>query len=368
VRDIFVRDRQTGTTTRLSKSSAGVQGNGDSYPHSISPDGRDVAFNSRATNLVPGDTNGVSDIFVRDRQNGTTTRISKSSAGVQGDAESSDPSISPDGRYVAFNSRATNLVPGDTNGAWDIFVRDRQTGTTLRVSKNTTGAQGNDASYSPSISSDGRFVAFDSTATNLVTGDTNGREDVFVRDRQNGTTARVSRNSAGVQGNDPSYSPSLSSDGRYVAFYSYASNLVAGDTNAAIDIFVRDRQVGKTTRVSKNTTGGQGNSGSYDPVITSDGRFVVFYSSATNLVPGDTNGVEDIFVRDRRTGTTTRVSTSSAGVQGDGDSSDSVISANGRYVAFVSAATNLVTGDTNGEEDIFVRDRWMGKTYLVSKS
>jgi Tol biopolymer transport system component len=325
-------------------------------------------FYSGATNLGSGDINGVNDAFVRDRQTGITYLVSKSSAGAGGNAGSSHPSISADGRYVAFRSSATNLVSGDTNGKDDIFVRDRQTGTTTLVSKSSAGVQGNDYSFNPSISGDGRYVAFHSGATNLVSGDTNSVPDIFVRDRNTGTTTRVSRNSAGTEGNDESSGTSISADGGYVTFESAATNLVSGDANAAMDIFVRNRTAGTTHRVSTSTAGVEGDSASYIPSISADGRYVAFYSGATNMVTGDTNGYSDIFVRDRQTGTTTLVSRNSAGEEGADHSSAPAISADGRYVAFHSDAANLVTGDSNGMIDIFVRDRNTGTTTLVSKS
>jgi Tol biopolymer transport system component len=288
--------------------AAGTLGNGNSYYPSISADGRYVAFESDATNLVTGDTNSAGDIFMRDRRNGTTTRISQSYAGGQGNGNSHNPSVSSDGRFVAFESDATNFVAGDTNGKHDIFVRDRQKGITTLVSKSSAGVVGNGDSAHPSISADGRYVAYDSQATNLVAGDVNGKDDIFVRDRQKGTTTRVSKSSAGVAGNEGSDYPSISADGRYVAFMSYSSNLVAGDTNGAYDIFVRDRQEGTTTRVSKSSAGMGGNSDSTYPSLSAGGRYVAFESDATNLVTGDTNGYRDIFVRDRQTGTTGLVS------------------------------------------------------------
>jgi Tol biopolymer transport system component len=366
--DIFVRDRQTGTTWLVSKSSTGVPGDGDSQIPVISADGRYVAFYSEAANLVSGDTNGAQDIFVRDRQTGTTTLVSKSSAGVFGDGISQMPTISEDGRYVAFHSTSTNLVPGDSNGAGDIFVRDRQTGTTTLVSRNSAGVEGDGASGHPSISADGRYVAYYSYAANLVAGDTNAVRDVFVRDRNTGTTTRVSKDSAGGEANGDSENPTISADGRYVAYYSYAANLVSGDTNANADIFVRDRQTGTTSRVSKSSAGVEGDGGSFGATFSADGRYVAFYSEAANLVPGDSNGAWDAFVRDRQTGTTTLVSKSSSGVQGNYVSEIPSISADGRYVAFDSYATNLVSGDTNGAYDVFVRDRQTGTTALVSRT
>jgi Tol biopolymer transport system component len=230
-----------GTTERVSVSTGGVQAYWPSDDPALSADGRFVAFHSDASHLVPGDTNGLGDVFVRDRRTGRTERVSVSTRGVQGDRDGGSPALSADGRFVAFHSEATNLVPGDTNGKRDVFVRDRQAGTTERVSVSTAGGQANDYSYTPAISPGGRFVAFQSLATNLVPGDTNGWGDVFVRDRQAGTTERVSVSTGGVQGNDSSYFPAISAVGRFVAFTSKATNLVPGDTNGKRDVFVRTR-------------------------------------------------------------------------------------------------------------------------------
>jgi Tol biopolymer transport system component len=356
VQDVFVRDRQGGTTQRVSVDSSGAQGNGNSSDTSISADGRYVAFRSAASNLVSGDTNEDLDVFVHDRQNGTTERVSIRPGGAQGNGHSYYPSISTDGRYVAFWSYAS-LVAGDTNGTWDIFVRDRQDGTTERVSVDSFGTEGDGTSLLPSISGDGRHVAFESVATNLVSGDSNQSEDVFVRDRQGGTTERVSLGSSGEEGDDNSGSPSITADGRYVAFESLAMNLVSGDTNGAQDIFVRDRQGGTTERVSVDSSGAQGNSSSYSPAISADGRYVAFYSLADNLVDGDTNVQWDVFVHDRQSGMTECASLDSLGNQADGNSDDPAISADGRYVVFKSEARNLVSGDTNMRQDVFLRDR-----------
>jgi Tol biopolymer transport system component len=371
--DIFVHDRQSGETTLVSVASDGTQGNSVSFHPSISADGRYVAFESSASNLVSGDTNGYEDIFVHDRQSGQTTRVSVSSDGAQGNHKSwASPisHISADGRYVVFYSWASNLVSGDTNGYEDIFVHDRQSGQTTRVSIASDGTQGNNyGSGNPSISADGRYVAFYSLASSLVSGDTNGTVDVFVHDQQSGQTTRVSVASGGAQGNNVSRDPSLSADGRYVAFWSYASNLVSGDTNGKMDIFVHDRQTGQTTRVSIASDGMQGNTdtGYFTISISADGRYVAFYSAASNLVSGDTNNAEDVFVHDRQSAQTTRVSIASDGAQGNSTSEGPSISADGRYVAFQSSASNLVSGDTNGKMDIFVHEMGSGSTtYFVS--
>jgi len=378
VEDVFVHDRQTGVTERVSVASDGNEGNDSSWEPAISADGRHVAFWSRATNLVPGDTNGVADVFVHDRQTGVTERASVDSGGNEGNGWSTSPAISADGRYVAFHSHASNLVAGDTNNFCDfnhdgnldncpdVFVHDRQTGTTELASVDSGGNQDDNGSDYPAISADGRYVVFVSAATNLVPGDTNGKADVFVRDRQTGVTERVSVDSSGNEANGPSgfsYSPAISADGRYVAFASAATNLVPGDTNDWIDIFVHDRQTGVTERVSVDSSGNQGNGcsckGMFDhtSAISADGRYVAFTSFASNLVPGDTNGGEDVFVHDRQTKVTelVRVSVDSSGNEGGGWGP--AISADGRYVAFASFASNLVPGDTNGTADVFVHDR-----------
>ena len=351
--DIFVRDTLTNTTTRVSVDSNGVQGNDTSFYSSISADGRYVAFSSRASNLVSDDTNGANDVFVRDTLNNTTTRISVDSMGNQGNG-GEVPSISADGRYVAFMSEANNLVSGDTNGWSDIFVRDTLTNTTTRVSVDSTGIEGNFFSEFPSISADGRYVAFRSYADNLVSGDTNNAWDIFVRDTLTNTTIRVSVDSSGIEGNNSSSGASISNDGRYVAFMSDADNLVSDDTNGTPDIFVRDTLTNTTIRVSVDSMGNQTNGPSFYPSISADGRYVAFRSAADNLVSGDTNGTEDIFVHDRQTGTTTRVSVDSIGNQANGYSQSVSISASGHSVAFYSNASNLVSGDTNGWSDIFV--------------
>jgi len=349
---------ETAVTTRASVASDGTQGNGDSYEPSMSADGRYVAFYSNAVNLVAGNADGTYEVFVRDRQTGTTSLVSVASDGTEGNGSSFHPDISGNARYVAFESSSTNLVAGDTNGFNDVFVHDRQTGTSTRVSVASDGSQATDGgSSSPVLSADGRFVAFHSNATNLVAGDSNGLQDVFVHDLQTGATTRASVASDGTQADSSSYYPRLSADGRYVAFSSDASNLVAGDTNGTFDVFVHDRQTGTTTRVSLASDGTQATGGSSSfPVLSADGRYVGFYSSATNLVAGDTNGMNDVFVHDRQTGTTNRVSVAYDGSQATGGGSTFLaLSGDGRSVAFESLATNLQAEDTNGRSDLFVR-------------
>src|SRR3990172_7980435 len=367
-----------GTTERASVSTAGVQGDALSGYPAISADGTIVAFRASAFNLVPSDTNGADDIFARDRQAGTTERVSVDSAGAQANGSSYEAAVSGDGRYVAFRSPATNLVAADTNALGDIFVHNRQTGATERVSVSSSGAQGSGGhSYEPSVSDDGRYVAFRSRATNLVAGDTNGTDDVFVRDRDTDgdgildepgavATERVSVDSDGVQSNGGSYEPSVSGDGRYVAFRSAASNLVPGDDNAVQDIFVHDRQTGATERASVSGAGGQATDNSYEPAISGDGRYVTFRSRAPNLIAGDTNATDDVFAHDRQTGATERVSVGGGGAQGDGYSANPAVSWDGRFVSFYSDASSFAPSDTNALGDVFVRDRQTGVTVRVS--
>jgi Tol biopolymer transport system component len=293
---------------------------------------------------------------------GTTERISISSTGEQADGDSTAPTISADGRFVAFISEAKNLVPSDTNNTNDIFVRDRQVGTTERVSIATNGTQANGSSGNSinglEMSATGRYVAFSSGATNLVPGGTNGKVQIFVRDRQAGTTSLVSMSSSGIQGNEDSSHPAISADGRYVAFSSFATNLAPGGIIGTQAVFVRDLQAKTTKRVSASSSGAQGKGASDESWISGDGRYVVFYSGASNLVSGDTNGTSDVFVRDRQAKTTKRVSVSSSCAQGNDDSVGLAISGtDGRFVAFGSHATNLVPGDTNDAVDIFVNTR-----------
>ncbi len=361
--DVFVRDRVANTTTRVSVDSSGTQGNGLSGYPSISRDGRYVAFWSLATNLVSGDTNVVDDIFVHDMVTGATERISVSSSGTQANGPSYPVTpLSADGRYVAFASAASNLVANDTNNQVDIFVRDRQLGTTERVSVDSSGLQGNGYSGNPSISADGRYVVFQSTATNLVGGggDTNGVQDVFVHDRQTGETLRISVGSGGTQANDASVSSTrngISADGQLIGFSSLATNLVSGDTNGVQDAFVYNRVTNTVERISVDSNGVQGNGFSMLTSLSSDGHYVGFNSQSTNLVINDTNGVQDVFVHNRLTHKTERISVDSSGIEGNNISYRADLSSDGRYAAFSSDANNLILGDTNGVRDVFVRDR-----------
>ena len=277
------------STTRISLGIGGVEANGASTWPVISGDGRHVAFASAATNLVAGDTNERTDVFVFDRATGTTTRESLSSSGTQANGNSETPAISADGRYVAFASRSSNLAATSTNYSSQIYLRDRQAGTTVLVSALPSGVACSGYAYSPAISADGSTVAFASAAVDLVPGDTNGATDVFVRRIATSTTSRVSVGTGGLQGEMPascydSTHASLSADGRYVAYSTCLSGLVAGDSNGIGDVFLHDAQTGATTRVSESPVGVSGDASSEWPVISGDGRFVAYNTWARNIV------------------------------------------------------------------------------------
>jgi Tol biopolymer transport system component len=387
-----------------------MQSNGPSYDPSLSADGRFVAFESLASNLAAGDTNDVSDIFVYDRQMGTTQRVSMTGGDTQSNGPSAQPDISADGRWIAFMSSASNLVPDDTNqcgreNCSDIFVHDQQTGITERVSVASDGTQASGGwSETPTISADGRYVAYVSSARNLVSDDTNARPNVFVHDRQTGQTERASVASDGTPANDWSDWPSISSDGRFVAFGSDATNLAAENKGG---VFVRDRELSITEWI------GEG----FAPHISPDGRWVAFLArdaasgwialflydrqtdSSAHVRPiaaaihgRPDNGIgfsadgrwiafravevdpmtdiqkafTDVFVLDRQTNTTMLVSVASDGALGNSGSGTPRLSADGRFVVFESNATNLVANDTNGMSDVFVHDRLTGKTERIS--
>jgi sugar lactone lactonase YvrE len=368
---------QTGgaTTTRVSITNGGQQGNDHSGPATVSDDGRYVVFESVSTNLVAQDNNGVADIFLRDRTAGTTTRLSVNSSNKQSNGHSRDPIISGNGRYVVFFSSATNLVSGDRNRQDDVFVRDITAGSTTRVSVSSSGVEGNFTSRPADITADGRYVAFASFSSNLVPSDTNSSVDIFVRDRNTNTTTRVSVSSTGAQaipggpGSEPHERPAISDDGRYIVFGSNATNLVPNDTNGVRDIFLRDVVSGTTTRLSVSSFMEESNDRSTSAAVSADGRFAAFWSTATNLVPDDFNGSGDVFVREVEPGLTTVASVSSAGGAGNlGGATPVSISSDGRFVVFPSGSTNLVTGDTNSGFDVFLRDTTLGTTELLSRT
>ena len=367
--DVYLRDRLNHVTKRISVGAGGKWSNGNSIHPTITPDGRFVAFESDASTLVAGDTNRETDVFVRDRRTGRTERVSISTNGTQY-VGSRNASISDDGRYVAFESH----VP--TGSPPEIFVRDRLVGTTRLVSVLLPGAQlsWTDRSYRPSISGDGRYVAFESLSDKLVPNDTNGKSDIFVRDLLMQTTERVTTGDNG-EANRDSFFASISADGRYVTFETDATNLVE-KSDSIYDVIVHDRQTGRNELISVGSGGAPSDGYSFHAAITADGRYVAFASDATNIVPGDTNGQMDVFLRDRQEGVTERVSVSSAGEQGGGPNGENVaISSNGRFVAFdqvcngdqfggcIGALQPIVPNDGNADFDVYLRDRGATANY-----
>jgi Tol biopolymer transport system component len=433
-----------GNIDRVSVDSNGAQGNGNSSGASLDNTGRYVAFSSTATNLAPGDVNGRSDVFVHDTQSGQTTYVSGAAPGATGSAgDSTEPVISPDGNYVAFASASGNLLltNNDTNGFIDVFIRNWKNATpvtkrvsvdnvpgdlnqvaggdsvlfgnavatdnvtghalvvfysnaafpllgkalapfpnptpsdvyareldadlnglqTVLVSSNAAGFPADDSSQNPSISASGQYVVFDSLATNLVGGDTNGVQDVYICDLRDPNPAtrmrRVSLDNAGLQANQSSYFPSVSATGRYVVFTSDAS-LAPNDSNTYPDVYLRNLDNNTTTLVSVGTNGNAGNlpsTGFFALAVSNDGRYVVFTSRASDLVTGDTNSTafNDVFVRDMVNGVTRRVNVTLGGTQANSESYDVAISGNGEFIVFSSASDNLITGDTNGFIDVF---------------
>ncbi|HEX2908881.1 MAG TPA: hypothetical protein VHO69_18560 [Phototrophicaceae bacterium] len=405
--ELYWHDMETGETQRVDVASDGTPANDGATFINLSDDGRYVYFESWATNLIPGDSSYTSDIFAHDLQTGQTTRLFSGS-----NFYSSGLVVSNDGRYMAFSWQADNLILSDNNQVADIFVgsiepaatcfafaRTNTPTYTLTPSNTPTitpsptptftpipvsycaaqppitwmpmgvnGVQPNKVSYAgtPALSADGRYIAFSSYASNLVASDTNNDMDVFRYDRQSGQTTLVSVAASGAQAVGLSGHASISADGRYIAFESDASNLVANDTTVgrSEDVFIRDMETGQITLVSQGITG-MPVSG-YSPQISANGRYVVFISKATNLIEGDTNNQIDVFVRDLQTGEVSRVSVSSNGTQADGMSYPPSISGDGRYITFMSVATNLTLGDWNNLSDIFLHDRETKQTKMVN--
>lgn len=346
-----------GGIERISVDTSGGDPDDASGHVSISSDGCLVAYSSPASDLIGNDHNDDLDVFVRNRCTGATERVSVDTAEQEAGGSSWEPSLSSDGRYVAFSSSAPDLVAGDTNGVTDVFLRDRTSGVTTRLSLSSSGIEGNGLSLHPAISADGLYVAFVSEATNLVSGDTNGVKDIFVRHRVAGTTQRISVNWQGLQVAGLSDNPAISGDGCYVAFESVATNLVSGDTNNVVDVFVRNRCAGKGAieRVSVSSSGAQGDEESYDTAISADGCYVAFESAATTLT--GSAGFKHVYVRNRCAipPTTVRVSVDNAGNSGNSNSGDpSITVIDGCYiVAFESWAGNL---DFANSENVGIPD------------
>lgn len=326
----------------------GLAGNDTSADPSVSADGNIVVFSSLASNLVPGDTNGVLDVFAWNRSAGTVTRVSVTAGGGQLTTASGDARISPNGRYVAFDSGA------------DVYVKDLQTGALERISQPNGDPAGEpgQAAYADDVTSSG-LVVFESKATNLVAGDTNNVSDVFVRQLQNGPIEQVSvasDSAGGAEGNAASFAGAVSGNGQYVVFASRATNLAAGNASGHAAIFVRNLAAGTTTLVSGPPGGGQANGDANFPSISADGQLVAFNSDAANLMAGNSHGYQQVYVKNLATGALRRASQANDGTAGNGDSTEPALSGDGSRVAFQSVATNLVTGDTNYAADVFVQN------------
>ncbi|MBK7875270.1 MAG: PD40 domain-containing protein [Planctomycetes bacterium] len=359
--DVFVRDRANGLTRLVSADAFGSIGTQESSNPRISADGRYVALESWSDNWDPNDTNGWLDVYVKDLLSGTLDRVSVDSAGQEGFRASRNASISADGRFVAFDSRA-NLAAGDVNfNTDDVYLRDRVLGTTVLVSVDSSGAQGGGPSRYPSVSGDGRFVAFESNA-GLDARDVNGIPDVYVRDVVLGATLLVSFHPLQGLGDDASFGPAISADGRFVVFESDATNLgSAPDTNLVRDVFLWDAVGGVTERVSVGPGALQADAPSLRATISGDGRWIGYESYATNLVAGDLNGATDVFLYDRVDTVTLRASVDDAALEANDGSTYAELSGDGSVIAFTSLATDLVAADTNLGEDVFVRagaPRW----------
>ena len=350
---------------RVSVASDGTQSADNALRFDQSGDGRYVIFDSPATNLVAGDSNGVSDVFVRDLVSGTTERISLAHDGSELESQSRDPSISADGRFVAFSSFATDVLDGVTTGQSELFLLDRETGILDRITRTVDGQAADGPSFRPSISGDGRFVAFTSRATNLVDDATGAITAAFLFDRATGTTIVLPMPEVEAGADLYSYDPVVSEDGGIIAYLTDAETS-AGSSDFVTSLLLYDSATGTTEVASPVVDGASPNDLIYGMALSSDGRFVTFSSEATNHVDGDANGQSDVFVYDRETGLLERVSVGVGGIEADGDSLNSDLSGEGRFVVFGSDATNLVDGDTNGQRDIFVLDRSSGGIERVS--
>jgi Tol biopolymer transport system component len=357
------------STTKLSASASGTNGNGPSAlgtsPDTLSPDGRFAVFASNSSNLITGDTNLLLDIFLRDTVAGTVARASVATGGLESNADSLSPAVSDDGRFIAFQSQATNLAAGDFNGTWDVFVHDRQTGLTTIVSVANTGAIGNGASTSPSISGDGTLIAFESDATNLAVSDPNLATDVFVRNLATSTTRMVSRIPGGALGNAASKAPALSGDGRFVAFESLATNLAPGATAAFSKILVIDLSAGGPQLASINAVGLAADAAATQPSISADGNRIAFMSSASNLAPVSQT-VNNAFLRDRSAGTTTLVNALPGGTPANGATTAVRLADSGAFAALLSTASNLTPGHSGSIVDAFVVDLATGLSLRAS--
>ncbi|WP_145064576.1 hypothetical protein [Engelhardtia mirabilis] len=354
--DVYLHDRLTGSTKVVSRDSGGGNPDKSCEEAAISDNGRYIVYATYATDIIPGDDNNRRDIVRYDRLTGTTALVSAALDGTVGDWDSYEPDISADGNVVVFLSHASDLTLQDPV-QWAVFARDMTTGVTELVTKGVGGVNPNSDSRQPTVSANGRYVVYACHASNIVPGDNNGWQDIFLYDRQTGATELISISTFGLQANSDCWDPTVSADGRYVAFDSYSSSLVPGDTNILPDVFLRDRVTGQTTRVSQGYDGSAANGRSTTASLSDDGRYVAFHSWASNLIgpPAGPNYL-DVFVLDRVTGEVEQVTVSSTAVLANNHSYDPEISADGKFVTYDSSATNLVTDDFNGFYDVFVHD------------
>jgi Tol biopolymer transport system component len=369
-------------TTLVSRADGvtGAAANGNSGPGvAVSADGRFVAFESRSTNLgsdlVDPQQQPVEQIYLRDTQTGATTLVSRAADGLPGDGDSANPAVSPDGGYVAFESAATNLSAEDDDSVTDVFLYEVATGVTTLVSRAADGSTANGGSYAPAVSENGTFVAFESDADNVSNEDVDSVRNVFLRDMVAGTNTLVSRAKGlnGAAGDGDSFDPSISKDGRRIAFASNADNIFDDDRDVFTNVYVYEPQFKLLTHVSRTSTTGTlsdpANGNSTEPVISDGGGFVAFTSTATNLAPG-AGPVSNVYVRDLSARSTELASRadSAGGAPGTGASSAPSISGDGLQVAFASEADNLNPVDDDSVSNVFVRNVAYSTTSLVSRA
>jgi Tol biopolymer transport system component len=365
--DVFVADRETGEITRVSINGDGVEGNEYSTNPSISNDGRFVAFESRADNLVDKDINGWEDIFVHDRETGKTTLVSIASDGMQGNLSSHDAIISGDGHFVAFWSNATTLVPNDTNTFRDVFVHDLETSETERLSVSSNGRQGDGDSRKPDISDDGRFVVFWSQASNLVSTDRNLSADIFLVDRGEGEITRVNITSTGSEADDDAEDDvSISGNGAFIAFQTSAGNLFGDDFSFQNRIYLYERETRKVVMISSEESACPSSycQGATQPVVSGNGRYIAYLSDAYEVDDSASSG--SIYLHDRAEGATMRITRTFNDEPLDAFVSELAISDDGRIIAFETSASNVVVPDLNGTTDVFIYDRTSRQNALVS--
>ncbi len=370
LRDVFLKNFVTGEISIVSVGSAGEQGNFTSLTalkNFVSDDGEWVVFNTRSTTLGPNDTNSFSDIYLKNTQTGVLTLVSHDLAGNSGNGETENAQLFADGSKLVFNSLASNLVAGDTNNANDVFLHDVATGLNTRISTTQLGVAGNGFSIQPIFSADGNKVLFSSTSNNFYAGDTNNRADLFVKNLLTGELTTVSVRADGVIGNEGSFRGNFSPDGTKVVFESSANNFVAGDIGISSDLFIKDLVTGALTLVSSASNGTKGNISSQSGQFSPNGNYILFESSASNLIAGDTNFREDLFLKNIATGETTLVSQTQAGVVGNAGSRSGSFSVDGTKIIFESQATNFAAGSTNGATNIFIKDLITGELTLVTQ-